>query len=101
MTLTEKRRIHERLIECICSELNQSPSRIMYQIFGSSDGRKQWHGMVMVFRRDAEASDGLPYLACTLAEEVPWQILEKAADLGKRMEAAGVDIVEMVPYTAD
>lgn len=48
-----------------------------------------WHGMVVAFRCGRELAAGCEYIAATMAENVPWQILKRAAELGNAISTEG------------
>lgn len=64
-----------------------------YQTFGQNG----WSGVTVAFRHGRELDADCTFVAATLAEAIPWQILKRAAELGKTMKEMGVSVVELVP----
>lgn len=68
-----------------------------YQTFGKSG----WSGVTVAFRHGRELDADCTFVAATLAEAIPWQILKRAAELGETMKEMGVSVVEAVPGWCD
>ncbi len=68
-----------------------------YGTFGEKDVR----GIVLALRPGGGLDVGSAFMAATMAEVIPWQILKRAAELGRRMEEKGACCVEMVPGWCD
>lgn len=104
VTKADEARACEVIGRCIEDELWSGD--YLYRIFGSRSmlGDKAkfgWRGIALVFCADSREKCDDPYVAATLAENVPWKILKRAGELGERMEKLGVSVVEFVPGWCD
>lgn len=104
VTKADKIQTKEVIGKCIEYELDGS--WYSYKVLGSRSflgdkAKIDWYGVLLLFRADSREKCDDPYVAATLAENVPWRVLKRAGELGERMEKLGAPVVEFVPGWSD